>query len=447
MNRVLIISMDKIDKNMAGSGIRNWEIAHQLAKHCQVTLTTPYSTDLESSHVSILRIDFENEDLRPLAHQADVIILQGTVLYHHPYLSDFQIPIAVDSYAPWLLENLVWHDQDDWQTWLPAYEKMFSVQLKLLEAGDFFFCASERQRDYWLGMLHAQNRINPYSYRKDPTLRNLIDVVSYGLPDKAPVATQPTIKGVHPAIKKTDKVILWSGGLWEWLDPLTLVHAVAKLVSRHPELKLYFMGTQHPNPAVVGMAMPAKTIALSQELGVYESHVFFNDWVPYKERANYLVEADLAVISHPEHIETRFSYRTRMLDCIWASIPLIITKGDEMADWVDKYNLGLTVPSQDVDAMAAAIEKILTRGEQEAYTAGFNSLRAKLSWSQVCEPLVNFCTNPSLASDRQYIDQSEKLVRGKVTEASPLQGTSDRHRTSLPFRLYSSIKQSIKKYL
>jgi glycosyltransferase involved in cell wall biosynthesis len=445
MTYVLIISMDKIDKNMAGSGIRNWEIAHQLAKRCQVTLAIPYPTDLESDELSLVRIDYENEDLRPLAQDADVILLGGTVLHHHPYLRDLQVPIVVDVYAPWLLENLVWHDQDDWDNWMPAYEKMFGVQMELLKNGDFFICASERQRDYWLGMLHAARRINPCTFRQDPGLRKLIEVVAYGLPDEEPLPTRPVMKGVHPAIHPGDKVILWSGGLWEWLDPLTVIRSVGRLVPRHPELKLYFMGTRHPNPAVVGMNMPARAIALSQELGLYGQHVFFGDWVPYQERANYLMEADLAVISHPQHIETRFSFRTRMLDCIWAGIPIVITQGDELADWVGHYGIGYSVPPQDVEAMASAIEHVLVSSGRPAYTQAFEPLRAKLRWSIVARPLVDFCIQPSFAADRDYIRATEQKIQEENAQFKNLQETIHRYQTSLPFRLYYSIKRVLGK--
>ncbi len=150
-----------VDENMGGVGVRYWEIAHSLAQNCQVTLAIPNETKLLSSSVNIVSFDLQHEDLSDLAHKADVIIIQGFILHFHPYLRDLGIPIAVDLYVPFLLEGLVWHDQDDWDSWIPAYEEYLRVQLELLRAGDFFFCASERQRDYWLGWLHAQSKSTP----------------------------------------------------------------------------------------------------------------------------------------------------------------------------------------------------------------------------------------------------------------------------------------------
>ena len=413
--KILLISGDIVNQNMGGVGVRNWELAHALAGHCHVTLAFPGETDLRSQTVHLAPYDLQTSDLRPLAADADVIVLHGSILHFHPYLQELGIPLAVDLYVPNLLESLVWHDLDDWDQWIPAYEEYLRLQLDLLRAGDFFYCASERQRDYWLGWLHAQKRINPHTYRQDHTLHKLIDVIPFGLPAEPLVATQRVLKGVHPGIGEGDYLLLWSGGLWDWLDPLTLIRAVGQLSPRYPALKLYFMGTRHPNPLVTGMSMPEKAIQLSQELHLFEKNVFFGDWARYEERGNYLAEADLAVVSHPGHIETRFSFRTRVLDCIWAGLPIVTTDGDAMADWVKQENLGLTVPPGQVDAMAQAIESMMLQpGGRVMYANAFKKLQVALQWSNVIRPLANFCQAPSKAPDAgMYLTETERLSRAK----------------------------------
>ena len=475
MTNVLVISGDMVGRNMGGVGVRNWELAHALSNHCDVTLAVPDNSDLTSERVLILPFELEGGDLRPFAQKSDMIVLHGFVLHFHPYLAEINIPVAVDLYVPSLLEGLVWHDKDDWGTWIPSYEEYLRVQLELLLIGDFFFCASERQRDYWLGWLHAQKRINPHTYRQDPTLRQLIDVVPFGLPSKEPVKTQPVLKGTHPGIDLGDKVILWSGGLWDWLDPHTLIRAMGVLVSSHPELKLYFLGTHHPNPIVSGMHMPDQTIGLSQELGLYNQSVFFGEWVAYEERVNYLLEADLAVITHPAHIETRFSNRTRVLDCIWTGLPIITTEGDAMADWVQAENFGFTVPPEDVKALSEAIDRMLVSGGRDTYAESFNNLRAQLSWDKVVKPLADYCSAPYFAPDKgQYLTEFERyrkdaeahlqrvisdkdafleqvvrdkdaFMEGILQENEHLKKRLEQYHKMLPFRMYFGLKRTIGK--
>lgn len=414
MTRVLIICNDHVSASMGGMGVRNWEIARALADSCEVTLAIPNQPDMAAEGVRLLPFDLQHGDLRPEARQADILIAMGNVLHFHPYLREIDVPAAVDLYVPSLLESLVWHAHDPLEEWIPAYQEYLRIQLELLRYGDFFYCASERQRDYWLGWLNAQKRINPHTYRQDPTLRRLIDVVPFGLPQGAPLLRQPAMKGVIPGIAAGDQVILWSGGLWDWLDPLTPIRAMALLASRHPRLKLHFMGTRHPNPVVSNMSMPERALALSQELGLLNRSVFFGDWVPYAARESYLAEADLALVAHPDHIETRFSFRTRVLDCIWAGLPIVATDGDSMADWIRSEKMGEVTPVGDAAAMAAAIERVLEAGGRPAYASSFENLRLRLRWDRVVEPLRRFCLAPSRAADSGlYLTELERIVRDK----------------------------------
>lgn len=414
MSNVLIISGDVVDRKMGGMGVRYWEIAHALARSCSVTLAVPDSSSLTSDIVRVVPYAYPDESLETLARQQDVIVLQGFVMHFHPYLRDLGIPLAVDLYVPYLLEGLAWHNQEhEWERWIPDYEEYLRVQTELLRAGDFFFCASERQRDYWLGWLHAHKRLNPHTYREDPTGRHLIDVVPFGIPATLPEHKQPVLRGVHPAIRPQDVILLWAGGLWEWLDPLTVIRAVASLAPRYPHLRLVFFGTQHPNP-LVKMRMPERAVELAQQLGVLGRQVIFLDWVPYHKRFDYLLESDIGVSAHPVHLETRFSFRTRMLDYLRASLPMVTTEGDIWASWVQEYQLGQVVPAGDVTAYAHAIELLLSPEERQRCRERSLALQEQLTWDRVIEPLRRFCLAPRMAPDKgRYLTEAERIGRDK----------------------------------
>ena len=63
------------------------------------------------------------------------------------------------------------------------------------------------------------------------------------------------------------------------------------------------------------MAMAKKTQALSQELGLTNKHIFFaEDWVPYEERANFLLDAACSFCALTNRNALRFSHPyTRLL--------------------------------------------------------------------------------------------------------------------------------------
>jgi hypothetical protein len=291
---------------------------------------------------------------------------------------------------------------------------------QLLRA-DFFLCASERQRDFWLGQLAAVGRINPVVYEHDETLRSLIDVVPFGLPARPPVKYRSVLKGVVPGIAADDEVLLWGGGIWNWFDPLTLVRAVDTLRRRRPQVRLFFLGTQHPNPDVGEMRMAGATRDLADELGLTGTHVFFHEgWVAYEDRQNFLLEADVGVSTHLDHIETTFSFRTRVLDYLWASLPVVLTEGDALADLVERRDLGLTVRAGDVAALESALFVALDDERRRAtWRANISAVAPELSWHRVLEPLLRFCREPRRAPD--LLDPAtRRLLNQRMARVHPL---------------------------
>jgi glycosyltransferase involved in cell wall biosynthesis len=229
-------------------------------------------------------------------------------------------------------------------------------------------------------------------------------VVPFGLPDddfdRTAAALPPVLKGVRPGIGATDTVLLWGGSLLDWQDPVTLIEAVAALAPRRPDVKLVFMGTKHPNPLVKPMRAVAASRERAEALGVLDRHVFFNDWVPYTERARYLAEADLGVSTHREHLETHFAFRTRMLDYVWARLPIVCTEGDIFARLVRSEGLGAAVPPGDAAALAEAIDRLL--GDDAARASArvaLGRLGRELHWSRVVAPLARFLEAPASAAD------------------------------------------------
>jgi glycosyltransferase involved in cell wall biosynthesis len=269
-----------------------------------------------------------------------------------------------------------------------------------LAIGDYFLCASERQRHFYLGQLTTLGRVSPSNYGNDPHLSRLIGVVPFGFPDEPPVHTKKVLRGVVPGIGVDDKLMVWSGGVYDWFDPLTLIQAVAELAKRQPTVRLFFMGTAHPHPGVPEMPIIQKSRDLAKQLGVANTHVFFNDsWVDYDDRHNYILEADLGVSTHRSHIETTFSFRTRILDYLWASLPMVVTEGDHFGDLVALKGLGAAVPAGDTDALVAALEKYLFNDAARAKaTKALAVERENYRWSRTLEPLVEHVQGVSLGS-------------------------------------------------
>jgi glycosyltransferase involved in cell wall biosynthesis len=299
------------------------------------------------------------------------------------------------------LEALEQARQDDLDLWWSAFNNARATMTEQLRRGDWFCCASDRQRALWLGELTAEGRVNPATYAHDVSLRSLIDVVPFGLPDELPSRTGPGLKGVVEGIGPDDRVLLWGGGVYDWFDPLTLVRAVDRIKERHPDLRLVFMGMKHPSPLVPEMDVAARTRALATELGLTGRHVFFQEgWVPYEGRQNLLLDADICVTAHHATVETEFAFRTRVLDYLWAARPIVTSGGDSLADLVEREELGLVVAPGDVEALADALDRLLTDGDLVARCRErIEAIRPSFRWTAVLEPLLDFCRRPHRAPD------------------------------------------------
>lgn len=404
--RVLIITGDPIGVKLAGPAIRAWNMAELLSQQHQVRLLSLTGVSDVTAEFDLVHVaPFDNSSFEKHHQWADVIIFQGHAMLVFEAMRTSEKIMVVDIYDPMHLEQLEQARELPQSEWITQVREATDVLNDQLLRGDFFVCASERQRLFWLGQLAALGRLNPLTYANDPDLLRLIDIAPFGLSRTPAQHHRNVLKGVVPGISENDKVLLWSGGLYNWFDPETLIRAVAQLVKKQPNVRLFFQGTKHPHPGVPEMEIVSKSRVLSAELGVLDQAVFFNDsWVDFDDRQNYLTEADIGVSTHHSHIETTFSFRTRILDYLWAELPMVVTEGDHFADLVAQEKLGIAVPANDVGALAEALEKVLF--DEKFRTQAIKNIqrvRKQYFWDVVLAPLSNFVDSASHAADRGLV--------------------------------------------
>ena len=121
VKKVLLMSHNIVGKAMAEPGIRYYNLARVLSDEFEVTLAMPCKPD------------------------------------------------------PSLSKDLGKEQESHWKIQMQRLTHQYLI-------GDFYICASERQRDWWLGLLEANGRVNPWNIRKDPSQHSLIDMVPLGLP-------------------------------------------------------------------------------------------------------------------------------------------------------------------------------------------------------------------------------------------------------------------------
>jgi glycosyltransferase involved in cell wall biosynthesis len=403
-SRVVVATADALTERMAGPAIRAWRIALELSAEHEVKLVSTSRADITHDRFEIVQVP-PGRGLAALVEWSDVFVFQGWVMAGQRYFQRPDRIFVVDVYDPLHLEQLeqgrdVVDAQGEDGRWRQVFDAT-AVLNEQLARGDYFLCASDKQRDLWMGALASLGRVNPATYDADPGLDSLIGVVPFGISDDPPVRTRAAIKGVLPGVGADDSVIIWGGGVYNWFDPLTLIRAVDRLRRRRPDVRLVFLGMRHPSPMIPEMQMATDARCLADELGLTDRFVIFNEeWVAYDDRQNYLLDADVAVSTHLHHVETDYSFRTRILDYFWASLPTVATNGDALADLIERRQLGLTVAPGDVEALEGALFRLLDEPDlAAACRANVAEVVPELRWSKVLEPVVEFCRAPHRAPD------------------------------------------------
>ena len=418
---LLAITCERVGERMAGPAIRAVELARAVSRAgLPVTLVSLSGVD-EGWAGEPRAVHARSRELRELVEHARVVLIQGDVIGLEPWLVGSDVPIVVDAYDPFHFEQLEQaKGLGELRRRTVVRDCVTSLNRQFARA-DLVLAASPEQRAMWLGHLAALGRVNPLTYDESADLGDLIKVVPFGLAPEPPVhsGTQ-RIRAAFPQIGPAADVVLWAGGLYDWFDPAAAVSAVSMVRERGRDVHLVLLGAAHP---VLGTATRAEVSArvTAKELGLLGTGVHFvEEWIPYAQRADWLLEADLGIIATRAGIEAQFAFRTRLLDHLWCGLPTVATAGDPLGERMAAAGAAILTPPADVTTLADAVQ----RGLSEAFNAHLRDAARELApdyrWPLVARPLVEFCRKPRHAPDLllDRVDRSLLGLRAGLPEAS-----------------------------
>lgn len=346
MFEVVVTTPDVVGERMAGPGIRVTYFARELAKIPGVNVTI-----------------VDRKGNRDALRRADVLIGQPARGFWKRRRGQ---KIVYDMFDPTVLElRELYGAAPSVRQRVHLAAEWTRLQFALAHA-DLLIAAAPQQRAFY-GQL--QWRDVPW-----------IDV-PFGI-DMSEVKSCPP---VH------DNVVVWGGGVWEWLDPKTAIEAVVKLNRDGLRCRLLFLGRSRPNQEVVERRREDR---FSQLLTSGAPYVDANEgWVPYRERLSWLRGGKAAIMLHRPTTEANFAIRTRLFDAIAAGVPVVATERGFAAELVEREGLGVVVPPQDVPAVADAIRRLLTNDELHSRcVTNLERIRPAFAWEVVTRPLVDAVT-------------------------------------------------------
>ena len=351
MKTIVLVTNDVIGDICAGPGIRYIELGKvMVSKGYRVILLGKKPSFSSPQPFSYAPLTVNN--IIKFSKGCDCLILRGggpvtTLLALLFYRGKDRI---ADLYAFTHFEVLQLESSSFLEKYVVEVRKVFHRVKLGLYCRHFkkFMVSNERQKDFLYGALFATNTA---------VEEKEITVIPFGYPSLRPQKTRAVLRGVVSGIEKNDFILIWGGGVWDWLDPVTLVKAMSRVVKTHSNVKLYFMGLRAPSGYLPENGK--ELLKVSEELGLLDRNIFINrDWTPYNERLDFLLDADVGIGLHPESLETFFSFRTRNLDYVYCGLPMIHTKGDVWANMIERNKLGLTVPPGDDEEVAGKIVEL-----------------------------------------------------------------------------------------
>jgi glycosyltransferase involved in cell wall biosynthesis len=397
VTRVLFVCGEPVGSRMSGPGIRTLELARVVAgAGCEVSIAAPGGDGFAEPEIELIEAASQDyERLVAAARSHDVVVAERLPPHLLHTLAGMKTRYVADLYNPIVIETTERNRARTMGSQRRRAAIVTSHTIANLACADFILCASERQRDHWLGMLAGHNLIDRALYEGDRGLRDLIDVVPSGLPGDPPEPNGPFLRA-RPEIGPDDRILVWGGGIWPWLDALTPIRTIERLADREPAIHLHFPAIDRPQALSASeMSNAHEAVAYAEERGLLGKRVHVgNGWVPYQQRADYLLEADLGITAHFDHLEAHYAFRTRILDYLWAGLPVVATRGDVLAEMIERERIGRAVAPGDDEAFAVACETLLEdREARTAARAAALRIAEAHRWRTVAGPLVDYCLN------------------------------------------------------
>lgn len=355
---IVVATPDVVGRRMAGPGIRAWHIARELSRVAPTTLIAKAEDPPALPNVTIL--DRGSDAARAALRSADVLVGQPARGFRRRRRGQ---RIAYDLFDPTVLELRELYGSN------PSLRQRIHLAAEwgrlcdALMRGDLLMRAAPQQRRFY-EQLQASEA---------PWIE-----VPFGV----------DLKDSLVCPKPQDNIVVWGGGVWEWLDPATAVDAIVRLNAEGLRCKLLFLGRTRPNRDLIDRRREDRFARIMARGG---EHVAVNaGWVPFDERLSWLRSAKVAIMLHRPTAEAEYSIRTRLFDAIAAGIPVVATAGGFAADLVEREMLGVVVPPGDVAAVADAIQRLLTSDVFHATCVqNLEKVRPRYAWDVVTRPLTD----------------------------------------------------------
>jgi glycosyltransferase involved in cell wall biosynthesis len=370
--RVLVLVPGTLGERLSGPEIRAVRLAQALSAENRVTLMAPCAE--RGEHGGLAVVPFSRRRLLREASRHDVVMASTVPPFALALKRSLRIVAISDQYDPVELELGTLGEGAH-----RARATARAARRLQLRSADLVLCAGQRQRE----LLEAEIETC------EAVVRPPLCTVPFGIDGELPRGEGHPLRDHFSQIGEGDKVVLWWGSLWRWLDAETAIRAVASLAASRPDVKLVFTAGRPPNGDAERHSVLEEAKALARELGVLDRSVLFLDeWVPFAQRGDYLGDADLGLTLHRDTEEASLAARARYMDYLSTDLPCVLGRGDETAERFEESGFATLVEAGSPDATAAAILALLDETAAAKAAEAGRRLADEFRWQRVAVPLL-----------------------------------------------------------
>ncbi len=390
-------------KKVEGGGLRCWGLAKGLLlNNSDLQITVAYHESYKQAHFTekhqgIHIATWNINTIEELISAYDTVLVSYCMGELSIKLADSIRPdqqLILDCYVPIYVEVSA-RDSTDIDSEYHAFHGDVERWAHVLKRGDVFLCASDEQRKYYKGVLSALGRINPATYGQE-----LLIIVPYGIYREKPTATE---KPITKLLNKnsSERKILWFGGIYPWFDLRNLVDAVV-LLNQSTSAKLIIVGAKNPFNDHPDFDRIYQELIKHIEKIKAKNTVIVQDWIEFDKRADWYLDSDLVVVISKEGEENELSWRTRLVDFVWADLPLLTNGGDPLGEVLIRNRAAERLSGLSPRAIADDLQRILHDAKKiKELQQNLSKLKKRYYWDFITKQLSEYVSRGIRAKDLQ----------------------------------------------
>lgn len=333
------------DKSLSGVGLRLVEIARSLSSLYRVHVVS----STRGAVVSLGDADHYGAD------EADAVIAAADVVMFFDTPDRHRIESAVLSGALIVSECRAPLEQMSYPSVLERpdpigeHQRYLGPYRRLLEVSNHFLCRSEPERIAIIATLCTTGRITPEDMTRSATLDHLVTVVPVGF-GRLGMEAADHVPPAHMAD------FLWTGGVWNFFNPLLFVEAMAILRDRGSSATGAFLHAVPSPDTLPAITAIERSIA---RLGLAETIHLNGSPMTQAEREGRVKSARAYVCIARPSIENQTGTRLRLRDSWLHGVPTVIDPWGISAGLVERERLGVVLTDPTPASLADALASVM----------------------------------------------------------------------------------------